>query len=400
MNVAYLEAGALPRKPARAEGAEPALVRQLCQRIGLVHELRELAAAEERLHHGAYRPGVDQIVGSRIVRLLDRHPLPDDPRHPRQPDGELVGEKLAHRTDPPVSQVVDVVDGPVGLLDHDQVGHNGDEVFLGQRRRIERFVDAEAPVHLVAADLGEIVSLRVEKEPVEQRLRRLDVWRVSRTHQVVYALEGVLTVGCRILLEGLDNDVLVDVSALLYEDDLEDLLRLHQLERRLGQRLARLGDDLARFLADDVLGNDPADQRRILLARTLRERVDLRLVKELDDRAVRRESHRLQKYRHGDLPPPVDVDIHDVVHIDYELDPRASVRNDPRIEQSLAVGMVVVAEDYAGRPVQLADYHSLRAVDDERSPGRDQRDLPEIDIALDDILDHPLAFALFAHDEP
>jgi len=47
MDVAHLKAGAFAGQTARAEGREPALVGQLRERVGLVHELRELAGAEK-----------------------------------------------------------------------------------------------------------------------------------------------------------------------------------------------------------------------------------------------------------------------------------------------------------------------------------------------------------------
>src|SRR6202044_3075328 len=42
VNVADFEAGALTRQTARPKGGEATLVRDLRQRVGLVHELREL----------------------------------------------------------------------------------------------------------------------------------------------------------------------------------------------------------------------------------------------------------------------------------------------------------------------------------------------------------------------
>ena len=47
VHVAHLEAGALARQAARAEGRDAPLVRDLRQRVGLVHELRQLRGAEE-----------------------------------------------------------------------------------------------------------------------------------------------------------------------------------------------------------------------------------------------------------------------------------------------------------------------------------------------------------------
>ena len=62
VDVADVEAGALARQAARAEGREAALAGQLGQRVGLVHELGELAAAEELLHRRHDGPDVDQRV--------------------------------------------------------------------------------------------------------------------------------------------------------------------------------------------------------------------------------------------------------------------------------------------------------------------------------------------------
>src|SRR5205807_2808121 len=47
VHVAHFEPGALAREPTRTERAQPPLVRQLRQWVGLVHELRQLRAAED-----------------------------------------------------------------------------------------------------------------------------------------------------------------------------------------------------------------------------------------------------------------------------------------------------------------------------------------------------------------
>ena len=55
MHVTHFEPGALARQAARTEGREAALMGDLGERIRLIHELRELAGAEELLDH-APRP--------------------------------------------------------------------------------------------------------------------------------------------------------------------------------------------------------------------------------------------------------------------------------------------------------------------------------------------------------
>src|SRR6266566_2365181 len=104
VHVAHLKARPLARQPARPEGREPALVGQLRQRIRLIHELRQLRAAEERLDHRAHRAGVDQVVERDALGIVvDAHPLLDEPRHARQSHRELVGDELAHRAHPAVA---------------------------------------------------------------------------------------------------------------------------------------------------------------------------------------------------------------------------------------------------------------------------------------------------------
>ena len=61
VHVAHVESGALARQAAGAQRREAALVTDLGQRIRLIHELRELAAAEELLHRRDDRTDVDQL---------------------------------------------------------------------------------------------------------------------------------------------------------------------------------------------------------------------------------------------------------------------------------------------------------------------------------------------------
>ena len=160
VHVAHVEAGAVARETARTQGREPALVRQLGQRVGLVHELRQLRAAEELLHRGDDRPDVDQGARRRLVGVGDRHALAHDALHAQQADAELVLDQLAHGAHAAVAQVVDVVVQPEAEVDADQLLDDADDVGVRQRARLLRHVDAEALVQLVAADAAEVVAAR------------------------------------------------------------------------------------------------------------------------------------------------------------------------------------------------------------------------------------------------
>jgi hypothetical protein len=63
MDVADLEPGAVAREASRPEGGEAALVGQLRERIGLVHELRELGPAEEIADDGESAFGLMSFCG-------------------------------------------------------------------------------------------------------------------------------------------------------------------------------------------------------------------------------------------------------------------------------------------------------------------------------------------------
>ena len=117
VDVADVEPGALAGQAARAEGREAPLGGELGQRVGLVHELRELAAAEELLHRRHDGADVDEGVRRRLVDLLDRHALAHDALHAQQADAERVLDQLAVGADAAVAEVVDVVLGWRPLLD-------------------------------------------------------------------------------------------------------------------------------------------------------------------------------------------------------------------------------------------------------------------------------------------
>ena len=133
MHVAHLEAGALARQAARPERRKPALVGDLGQRVGLVHELRELRGAEELAHRRRRRLGVDEVVRHHRVDLDRAHALADRALHAQQADAVLVLHQLADRAHAAVAEMVDVVDLAAAVLELDQHLEDGEDVFLAQR---------------------------------------------------------------------------------------------------------------------------------------------------------------------------------------------------------------------------------------------------------------------------
>ena len=185
MHVAHLEAGALARQTARAERRETPLVGDLGERVGLVHELRELRRAEELAHRRRRRLGVDQIVRHHRVDLDRAHALADRALHAQQADAVLVLHQLADRAHAAIAEMVDVVDLAAAVLQLDQHLEDREDVVLAQHAHRILGLEAEARVHLDTADRREIVALRIEEQALEQRFRRLEGRRLARAHDAI-----------------------------------------------------------------------------------------------------------------------------------------------------------------------------------------------------------------------
>ena len=318
------------------------------ERVGLVHELRQLRGAEELLDRRDHGPDVDERLGRDRLDVLGRHALAHDPLHTAEADAELVLDELADGAHPAVAEVVDVV-GEVALIavvqlhdvrdDREDVGADQREVGAGPTlvdvRERDREVEAVEPEervllgellrHLVATDLGEVVALRVEEEVLEERARGVGGRRFARTELAVDVDERFVD-GCRVVL-------------------------LERVAHRL------VGTTL--FVDDEV--------QQLLVALT--------------------ETERLQQHGDGLLALAVDADVDDVLLVDLELEPRAAARDDLGVDD-LALGRGLVGGDTevdAGRTHQLRHDDALGAVDDERAAVGHHREVAHEDRLLFDL---------------
>ena len=222
MDVAHLEAGALARQTAWPERGETPLVRDLRERVGLVHELRQLRRPEELANRRHHRLRVDQVVRhGRRHFLVDGHLLLDRPFHPHQADAELVLEQLADRAHAPVAEVIDVVDVGRVPLQLQQVLDDLVEVLRVQDLLVERRRQLELGVELQPADPREVVLLRVEEHVLEQRARALERRRIAGPQAPVDLDQRLLVRADRILPQR-RREHRADL-VLLGEEDLDEL---------------------------------------------------------------------------------------------------------------------------------------------------------------------------------
>ena len=78
--------------------------------IGLIHELGQLAAAEEFFYSRCHRSDVHQSLRRRDLNILNGHSLFYDTFHTGKADTELILQQFPYGPEPSVAQVVDIVD--------------------------------------------------------------------------------------------------------------------------------------------------------------------------------------------------------------------------------------------------------------------------------------------------
>ena len=124
----------------RAQRREPALVGQTRKRVVLVHELRELAGAEELLDGCDNGADIDQSLRGNRFDVLCGHALAHDTLHTGKARADLVLDQLTNGAKTTVAKVVNVVglDDDFTARTFNVVGHRcrrtryfdrGDDVF-------------------------------------------------------------------------------------------------------------------------------------------------------------------------------------------------------------------------------------------------------------------------------
>ncbi|CAM5196674.1 hypothetical protein CDEN61S_01685 [Castellaniella denitrificans] len=444
VHVADLEAGALARQAARSQGRHAPLVRDFRQRVGLVHELGQLAGTEEFLDRGRDRLGIDQVVRHQVFGFGLAQAFLDGALDAHQAGAELVLGQLAHAAHAAVAQVIDVVDLAAAVAQFHQQLDGVEDVLVGQGQRAGvAGVAAQAAVDLHPADARQVVGFLGIEQALEQGLDGFLGGRLAGAHHAVDGHARGHLVGGVVGAQGLGNVgalvQLVDVERL----DVADARRAEFRQQGLGDLVVGLSQDFAGVRADDVLGQDAAQQEVLghrdvvdlgggQVAQVLGidalvlldddvalfvgdvEARDLALpalghefehaaflvegdvveAGEIGQDGFRRHADGLQQDRHRHLAAAVDAEEQDVLGIELEVQPRAAVGNHARGEQQLAraVGLAAVMfEEHARRAVQLGHDDPLGAVDDEGAGVRHERNFAHVDFLFLDFLDGGLA---------
>ena len=259
VHVAHLEAGALARETAGAERRETTLVRDLGERVRLVHELRELRRPEELLDDRRDRLVVDELLRHQRLDVLQAHALLDGALHADETDAVLVLDQLADRADAAVAEVVDVVDLTVAVLQLDQVAHDLEDVLAAERALVEGHVQLELVVQLETADARQVVALGIEEEVVEEGGGGLGRRRIARTEAAVDLEDRLLRVADLVLQQRV-AERRADVRVVEEEHlDAVDAALAQHLQLLLGDLLVAREEHLAGLGVLHVVRRDAAE---------------------------------------------------------------------------------------------------------------------------------------------
>mgnify|MGYP001455133985 CR=1 FL=1 len=134
MDVANLEPGPFPGQTTRPQRGNPTLVGDFRERIILVHELGELAGAEELLHGRRHRLRVDHLLGHEALGFRQSESLFDGPFDPYEADAKRVLCHLANAAHTPITEMVNVINLTVTVSDVYQGAQDIEDVLLAQDR--------------------------------------------------------------------------------------------------------------------------------------------------------------------------------------------------------------------------------------------------------------------------
>ncbi len=153
--------------------------------IGLIHELRKLAATKEFFHGCHHRAYVDERVGSGLPWLLDTHTLLDNTLHTQQTNTKLGLDEFTHRAYAAIAEVVDIVFASMAVIQLNQAAHDVDQVILCQGTLALGYREVQLPIELVASHTTQVITPRVEEHVLYKRTGIIDRSWIARAHLLI-----------------------------------------------------------------------------------------------------------------------------------------------------------------------------------------------------------------------
>ncbi|OPY85756.1 MAG: hypothetical protein A4E72_01844 [Syntrophus sp. PtaU1.Bin208] len=254
VDIAHLKPGSFTGQSTRPQGGQPPLMSNLRQGIGLVHELRKLAAAEKLTHNSRDGLYIDEIMRHHRFNVLKAHFFLDRPFHPHQTDAVLILDQLSDGAHPPVAEMINIIHAAFrdAVFKIDEIFHGGHDVFVSQNGHIGGNIQTEFIVHLRPANRGKVVAVTLKKEAVEKLLRRIGRRRIAWSQTPVNLDDGVA--GCLhpVNQQGVSYGGIGHILADLDDAQLPNSFFPDRIHTCGAQRLIATEDDFSRFRIQDI----------------------------------------------------------------------------------------------------------------------------------------------------
>ncbi len=356
---------------------------QLTQRVGLVHDLGQLAAAEEVVDRCADGLAVYQAAGGEPLRVFQVDAVLHCALHLQEALAQLLAGQLPDGAHPAVAQVVNVVHLSLAFAHGGYVADGAYQVLRPQALLFDGHVRAELAVHAEPAHRPELIAVRVEELLEDGLLGLLQGEGRSRPQLAVELLDSALVVVAAVLGQSVQNQGI----EVLRQD-------VQLLQPRLGQLLSGLlGDGLARldehrlflFVELHRHGADPLAQ--LGAGRALGELDGLHVVEQLQQLLVGGVFLVQRTHQEGGRLLAAAVELTDQVvpPVDLHLDPASPLGDDPAGVEH-AVAHHLAGEVAARRAVQLADDDPFGPVDDELPAPEHDGHLAQVNVLLQDLV--------------
>ncbi len=184
MHITHIKAGPLTAQTARAQSRQGAFVTQLSQRVGLIHELGELAGAKELTQGSHNRADVNEADRRDLILIADGHTLFDHTFHTAHTNAQFVLDQLTHGLDTAVAEMIDIVFVLDLIINEDHAAHQIDNIPFGHAavRNGDAVTEVKLLVQFIAANAFQVIVTHIEDLLFEELTGVFQVGRVTGAH--------------------------------------------------------------------------------------------------------------------------------------------------------------------------------------------------------------------------
>src|SRR5690606_27307044 len=118
---------------------------------------------------------IDLVLRCEDLRITQINPILNRAGHSCQAEREQACELLPSCAHSTVSEVVDVVDVTLAVLEVDQLAYDRDDILRSERQRVAGHIKLEPLIDAIPSDVAQVIALFAEEEPVQDAPGRIEI---------------------------------------------------------------------------------------------------------------------------------------------------------------------------------------------------------------------------------